>query len=216
MIKRILLILIGALLLAIVIYLGWLASTTSSLVIWFGVASAILAPAGFALIGFALKSGENELLIKLSKVPEIQQLIEKAQTQEEKIKALEGERAHLEEVVKFEALRSTLLERKTSLERDGVLLLESLDSIEIQLEKIEVEVEASPDKDIIQKLRERIRLRQRGDIIMEFGSASIVVNTNRLQSLPGGHIIIVYIKAISEVVNLLDRFNKKLLTRRSS
>jgi len=72
MLKRIVIIFVGIALLGAVIYLGWLASSNASLVIWFGVASAILAPAGFALIGFALRAGENELLTNLSKVPEIQ------------------------------------------------------------------------------------------------------------------------------------------------
>ena len=118
MFKRIGLIALGFTALSAVGYLGWLASSDASLVVWFGLASAILVPGAFALIGYAVKSGENELLKKLSKVPELQQLIEKAQSQEEKIKALETERKHLEEVVKFEAMRDSLIERKSSIENE--------------------------------------------------------------------------------------------------
>lgn len=199
-----------------VVYLGWLASITPSLVIWFGVAAAILAPAGFAFIGVALRAGENELLKKLSKVPELQQLIEKAQNQEEKIKALETEREHLEEVVKFEALRSLLLERKSTLESEGVKLLEALDSIEEQLKTIEVEVESSPDRVIIEKLRERIRSRQRGDILIEFHSSSFAIHTDKVRGLPGGDILIVYVRMFSELLKGLKMLEKALLTRRSS
>jgi len=216
MLKRIVIIIIGLALISSVVYLGWLASTTPTLVIWFGVAAAILAPAGFAFIGFALRSGENELLQKLSKVPELQQLIEKAQNQEEKIKALENEREHLEEVVKFEALRSSLLERQSTLENQGVKLLEALYSVEEQLKSIEVEVESRPDREIIEKLRERIQSSQRGDILIEFGTTSFAINTNKLRELPGGDILIVYARVISDILNAIKKVQKALLTRRSS
>ena len=216
MLKRIAIILVGIALLGAVVYLGWLASRNATLVIWFGVSSAILAPAGFALIGFALREGENDLLMKLSKVPEIQQLIEKAQNQEEIIRALESERKHLEAVVKFEALRTTLIEQKNSLEADAVRILESMASVDDQLERMEADVEDHPDKEVIKKLRERIRSRQRGDIIIEVGSTSISFNTIKLQGLPGGRILSVYINAIAELFELLMRLENALLTRRFS
>jgi len=129
---------------------------------------------------------------------------------------LENERKHLDEVVKFEALRWTLVERKASLETEAVRILDSLESVDVQLEQIESDVEASPDKEAIQKLRERIRSRQRGDIIIEIGSRRVAFNINELQGLPGGYILAVYINAIARVLELLKKVEKALLTRRSS
>jgi hypothetical protein len=209
MLKRIGTLFFGLALLGSVIYLGWLASITPSLVIWFGVASAILAPAGFALIGFSLRAGENELLKKLSKVSELQELIEKAQNQEEKIKALETERKHLEEVVKFEALRSSLLERKLAIEQSAVALFESLEAVDEQLNGIEVAVKSSPNRDVLENLRERVRSSQRGDIEIQFGVTGFVINTKTLQSLPGGDILLVYIRGIRELLKGINKIGKR-------
>ncbi|MFY4765019.1 hypothetical protein ACOTVR_02115 [Aliarcobacter butzleri] len=82
---KIILILLGLLLFFIVIYLGILSSANSAYVIWFGLSSALLAPAGFTLITLAFRNNNDKLLQQLSKVPEISVLIEKAQTQEERI-----------------------------------------------------------------------------------------------------------------------------------
>ncbi|MFL6230441.1 MAG: hypothetical protein ACJ741_16845 [Pyrinomonadaceae bacterium] len=123
MIKRILTFLFGAGLIAVVVYLGLKARNDQSLVIWFGLAAAILVPSGFAAIGYAFTVTNRQVLERLSKVPEIERLITEARSQEEKIKLLEQERSRLAEIVELEARKQSLIFRKESLEQDGVRLL---------------------------------------------------------------------------------------------
>ena len=95
MILHTILTIVGFILIACVVYLGYLTLFNPGLVPWFGIASAVLAPSGFALIAFTLSSGDRLAIRRLPKVPESQKLIEKATTQEEKLKALQAERSDL-------------------------------------------------------------------------------------------------------------------------
>jgi hypothetical protein len=101
--KRILTLLIGLGLLGVVVYLGLIARSDQSYVVWFGIAAAILAPTGLAAIGYSLSAGNRQVLERFSKVPEIERLIGEAKSQEEKIRLLEQERARLIEIVELEA-----------------------------------------------------------------------------------------------------------------
>jgi len=58
-------------LLAGIVYLGILSGRDAKYVVWFGIASAIVAPIGLTLFGYAFRSGERNLIQRLSKVPEI-------------------------------------------------------------------------------------------------------------------------------------------------
>src|SRR5690606_18307120 len=113
----------GIIFIASVVYLGYLTVSNPGLVPWFGIASAVLAPSGFALIGSALSSGDRLAIRRRSKVPEIQELIEKATTQEEKLKALQAERADLLQVIEYEAQTQALQSRRSSFESDAVRIL---------------------------------------------------------------------------------------------
>jgi hypothetical protein len=71
------------------VWLGLKTTSDAAFVVWFGLASAILAPTGIAMIGYAITGGQREVLQRLSKVPEIDKLISEAKTQEERIRLLE-------------------------------------------------------------------------------------------------------------------------------
>lgn len=210
MIKRILLVGAGIGLLVVVALIGYRAVQNSSLVVWFGLASALLAPAGFALIGYGFKSSNDELLRKLSKIPELQDLIEKAQSQEEKIKVLEEERDHLEQVIRFEAQRQSLVERREVLEREALRVLEELDATDTNIKVLLDEESASSNREIIETLREKVRVAQSGDIVLAFGSKHFAVNTNKLMLAPGGEVLVVYFRILREVLKIVQkilRFN---------
>ena len=89
-------------LLAGVVHLGILSGRDNSFVVWFGIASAIVAPIGLALFGYALSPADRDLVQRLAKVPEIERLVEQAKTQEEKVRALEAEEARLAEVIRLD------------------------------------------------------------------------------------------------------------------
>jgi hypothetical protein len=85
MLKKLFFVIIGVLLIAVVVSLGIKAAQDSFYVTWFGIASAILAPLAFAIIGYGFKMDERQLFQQLSKVPEIDKFIKEASTQEERI-----------------------------------------------------------------------------------------------------------------------------------
>lgn len=86
MIKRIIFIALAVTLLSCVIVLGFNASRDSRYVIWFGLAAAILAPLALMVFGQALKSNDRALLAQLTKVPQVRELMEKAKSEEERIR----------------------------------------------------------------------------------------------------------------------------------
>src|SRR5258705_3148862 len=98
MLKRILLFLLGTGLIVSVVWLGFQSMKNQSLIVWFGLASAILAPIGLAAVGYSLTGGNRQVLERLSKVSEIERLITAAETQEQKIAGLERERARVLEL----------------------------------------------------------------------------------------------------------------------
>lgn len=92
----------GTSLIGATIYLGILSGKDGKFVPLFGICAAIVAPIGLTLLGSAFSQSEGEIIQQLAKVPEIEQLIAKAKNQEEKIKVLEAQRNHLDEIVKLE------------------------------------------------------------------------------------------------------------------
>src|SRR5215210_2747906 len=183
-IRRITVFAMGAILLAGVVWLGLKSTSDTTFVVWFGLASAILAPTGIAMIGYAITGGQREVLQRLSKVPEIDKLISEAKTQEERIQLLEEERSRVLEAVQLETRRQTLLTRKASLEDEGIRVLEALEAVEDELRSLEVDIEASTVKEEIQRLNERLRARQRGDIVVRLGDTYVEVSRDLVRSLP--------------------------------
>ncbi|AFY37488.1 hypothetical protein Lepto7376_1120 [[Leptolyngbya] sp. PCC 7376] len=77
----------------------------------FGISAAIVAPIGLTLLGYTISRDDSEMINNLSKVPEIEKLINQAKTEEEKIQVLEEERAKLTEIIRIEARRQATLDR---------------------------------------------------------------------------------------------------------
>lgn len=164
--KKTIYIAIGLLLIGIVVYLGIKTTENTSLVVWFGLASAIVVPIGLAMIGYGFRTDELKLFQELSKVPEIGQLIEKAKTQEEQISLLEHERNRLSEIIKIEARRLTLLSTKDRIEFDINKILKEYNATAEELKLIDEKIEESPAVVEMKKIQERINERTRGRIIV--------------------------------------------------
>lgn len=205
MLKRIALILLGVALLGLVVYLGFQSVTDSVLLVWFGLASAIGAPAGIAAIGAAFKPAPNEILERLAKIPEIEKLINEAKSQEEKIRALESEREQLSELVRFESLRQSLLARKKLIEHEGVRLLTSLDDIEEELIHLGIQVEASGLTQQLESLRNRVSLQDRDSMTFYFAGRRYVINVRALRSNPLGDVLLGYLFIFQQLSRLINR-----------
>lgn len=160
--KRVVAFTAGVLSVAIVIRLGFLSVQDPGYVLWFGLAAALVAPIGLGLLSYALFGTDKVPAERLSKVPEIAELIERADTEEERLRLLEIEKQRLEEFVRYEAERMTLESRKASWEDSAQRVLSDLNDIEVELDRIA----AAPSSNIVSKqvrqLRDRLQGRSQG------------------------------------------------------
>jgi len=212
MIKRIFLLLFGAGLIASVVWLGLKTRDDPSLVIWFGLASAILTPLGFAAIGYALSASNRQVLERLSRVPQIADLIAAAKTQEEKIHLLEQERSRLLEVVQYEARKQSLDTRKGSLERDAVRILGELEAIDAELS--DLKIDSTPVTEEIQRLQARLHARQKGDLVFRIGSYDFILEREMFLSIPFvGGVVFNYFESLVIMNKKLQEFTDRLFSR---
>lgn len=184
MIKRFVSLIIGLMLVGLVIWLGSLATNDGRFVLWFGLASAILAPIGLGLLRFSVLRSDRRAFESLAKVPEIRTLIGQAKSEEQRIQILELERDRLETAVRLEAERLTLQYRKDTLEKDALLLLAELENIDSLSEGLDLKESTSTASDEIQRLRQRLRARTRGDIVFRLNGKEIIIPRVYIPTLP--------------------------------
>ena len=182
MAKRILAFIFGCVLIALLLMLGKNSADqpTGNSVMWFGLASALLAPMGLGLLGYAILGSDRDQISKLTKVTEIEQLIDKAETEEEKLKRLQEERSILDTIIRFEVDRRTLEVRKKILEKTAEDILKELEIIDQQLIELGSKVEQGVTGEQIKKLRDRIDAIANDDVIFRFGTKQFIIKKSSL------------------------------------
>jgi hypothetical protein len=173
-------------LLAAVVWLGIRSGKDPRFVIWFGIASAIVAPVGLSLFSYVISRPNSDLVQRLASVPEIQGLMAKAQTQEEKIRVLEQEHSKLVEVIRVESQRLAAKERIETLEREGVRIIQELDALDAEVRSLDGTVRGSVAREEIGRLRDRVKARERGDVILRLGSRVYRVDRDIIKAMPMG------------------------------
>jgi hypothetical protein len=170
------------------VYLGISSGKDNRFIVWFGIASATAtaAPVGLALFSYAISRSNGEIIQQLAKVPEIEKLISQAKTQEEKIQVLEKERSRLAEIIKIESRRQSALDRINSLEHDAVRILTELENLDRELILIDEQIGVSSISEEIRLLRERVKAREDGDVILRLGSKVYRINRDIIKALPFG------------------------------
>lgn len=168
------------------VYLGFQSVKDNRFVIRFGLASAIAAPVGLNLFTYAFRRSDREIIQQLAKVPELERLMQQAKTEEEKIQVLEAERSRLAEIVKIESRRQAALDRINSLEGDAVRILAELENLDSELILIDEQVGESAISEEIRRLRERIKAREDGDVILRLGSRVYRIDRDIIEALPFG------------------------------
>ena len=166
MVKKLGFVVLGLLMLTAVVLLGFQTTRNTSYVVWFGLASVVLAPFALNVIVHASKMDDQLLFRQLLKVPQIDTLIQQARTQEEEIRLLEMERERLSEVIQVEARRQTLIAQLGSLEKRMAEALTEHKAVTDELELIGVTIEASPVLKEARRLQERIKARKKGRVIV--------------------------------------------------
>ena len=109
--KRVISAILGVILIGIVIFLGIKTEDGNIYIILFGLSSALVAPVGISALGYSIRK-EDKTLKKLAMVPEIDNLIERAETEQEKIKRLKREKNELLNYIRNDTKRIALVERK--------------------------------------------------------------------------------------------------------
>jgi hypothetical protein len=177
---------LGIFLIGATILLGIHSGKDSRFVVWFGLASAIAAPLGLAQLASIFNRWDSEIITRLAKVPEIEKLMNEARTQEEKIQLLEEERLRLADIVRFESRRQAILDRIDSLERDATRILDELAFLDREVVIFDENVGKSPASSEIRQLRERVKARNDGDVIIRLGARSYRIDRDIVKALPFG------------------------------
>ena len=197
---------------ALVIWLGFHASEDNSFILWFGLASALVAPVGLGLVGYAFFGSDREDLQMLAKVPEIRELMEKAESEEERIHILEKEREQLDIIVRYEAEKMALESRKRSLEVDAVRILNELDSIDEQSRELDLIPSSDAIVEEIQRLRDRLEANLKGDIVIRFRKGDFIIRRSYVDQFPYfGDMLYQSLKTFS---NIQQRTYRKRITKK--
>jgi hypothetical protein len=134
------------------------------------------------LVGF--RAGEARVLRDLSRVPEIQTLVDEATTQQELVHALEQERLRLDEIVGLEARRQTIGARRDLLLDDASRIVEQLRALDSEAASLRIDVQSSAALPAIQDLQLRLNARQRGDLVLRFGNRAVIVPRSAIRGIP--------------------------------
>lgn len=88
------------------------------------------------------------------------------------------------EIVKLESRRQAALDRIDSLERDAVRILAELESLDRELILIDEQVGESAISEEIRCLRERVKAREDGDIILRIGPTAYRIDRDIIEAFP--------------------------------
>lgn len=183
-------------------------NSSTLLVALFGIGSAIVAPVALSLIGYTFSSKDKGVLQELSKVPEIERLISQAKSQEEKLRLLQQQQSRLAEIVRLEARKQTLASRRSDLEEQAIRILRELEAIEQEGANLQLDLDASTVTNEIEELRERIQARLRGDLIINIGGYSFVLDKNLIGTLPMGSVTQNILSLFESLFESLNRTNR--------
>ena len=203
--KRIVLIFGGLFCIGITLLFGWLAISNNKFVIIFGIVSAFLVPIGMSLLNNAIKRNDNLVFEKISKIPDIESLIEKAKTQEEKVAALKKERKDLAKIIQLETQRELITSRITNLKNESETLIASFTSLDKELKKLDREVEINDLKEQIDELRERVSSVNDNEIVFyTYDLSPRRFDKNKLALHFGGEIAIGFLLFLKGFENFIN------------
>jgi hypothetical protein len=74
--------LIGLILISVIVYFGYYTVSHPGFVVWFGVITAVVSPLAFEFLLIPFRSKDSRILKELSKVPQVQNLLQSAKDSE--------------------------------------------------------------------------------------------------------------------------------------
>uniref|UniRef100_UPI0040282E08 hypothetical protein n=1 Tax=Agathobacter sp. TaxID=2021311 RepID=UPI0040282E08 len=207
--KRVISAILGIGLIGVVVFLGIKSGSDSIFVIPFGIASALIAPIGISALGYSVKK-EDLTLKKLALVPEIDDLIEKAETEAEKIKRLKKEKAELLRFIQKDTKRIALVEKSKILEADIHRNIDEYEKVMLELAEIEGE---KPD---LQGMSSEIRkfYTNKTEIgFTIFGDRYVVDSIGDFYNLPAAIIVNSINKLVMSLMNMIQNVIDYIVNR---
>lgn len=210
--KRVISAFLGIILIAIVVYLAIKSGSDNRYIVPFGLASALVAPIGISALGYSIKK-DDITLKKLAMVPEIDELIMKAKSEEEKIEKLKRDKEQLLLYIKNETRKSAKAERKKVLEEDVRRILKEYKKVNEELESLgkkpDIELESEEMRELY-KLISVVRTKNDGEVTLSFGGMNYVIHSlYDLYNLPA----IILIDQTDRILNQFFKILVKIITR---
>ena len=204
--KRIISAIIGLVFVGIVIFLGVNSGTDSRFIIPFGLASALIAPLGISALGYSIRK-EDPTLKRLALVPEIDNLIEKAETESQKIKRLKREKEELLTYIRTDTKRIALLERKKLLELDIQRSYEEYEKVSAEL--MALVGETLDMQEMSGEIKEVIADKSEASLTI-FGEKYVVKNIYDFYNLPAiiitngiNRLIVTFVIGLQKLINVI-------------
>ena len=160
----------------------------------------------FFLLQRAYSIKSEEVIEKLSLVPEIKDLVSVANKKNEEIDNLEREKKVLEQIVEFSATKHYLSKRYNELERRLENTYDELILVKKEIEDIDINIENEGKLTIkkIEEIEKFIKYRERGDLIFHIGKRRFAVPRELFDNYPFG----VFALPILSILDLFKIFEK--------
>jgi vacuolar-type H+-ATPase subunit I/STV1 len=173
---------------------------------------AILGGAFFFFLQRAYSIKSEEVIKKLSLVPEIENLVTEARDKNKEVDKLKRERERLEHIVEISAGRYYLTKRYRELENRLKSTYDELVLLKKEIADLNIGIDGSLTKEKIEKIEEFIRHRERGDLIVHIGKRRFAIPRELFDFYPlgGFGLITLYISKLSEVIKKMLKKEKRL------
>jgi len=193
---------LGALLVGLIAYLGYYTTTHSNFVIWFGVITALLAPLSFEFLLYPFRSKDKKLIKELSKVPQIENLIQEAKDSEAKVLLLEKQQKDLDKLISYESKRRTLLAERQIWILQAEESLKAIGKLDENIELLTSEKQNLPEH--LKSLQENIKKIETEDISFTISGKNFTLKKKSFDSFP------LYGKLLFEIIKLFERLFAKI------
>jgi hypothetical protein len=194
----------GLLLVAGIIYSGYYTITNSNFIVWFGIITAIVSPFAFECLITPFKSKDKKIMKELSKVPQIEQLIQNAKDNESKITLLEKQIRELDKLISYESQKKTLEAKRAIYILQGKESLSKINEINENLELLTETKQSLPDE--LKSLMKVIEEIESTDVIYQIRGKRLIFKQKYFSWFPFyGNLLFEIIRDGKRIMNKIDK-----------
>jgi hypothetical protein len=121
---------------------------------------------------------QKQRIEKLYKVGDISELIDEAETMEEKVRLLNEERHRLGEIIRTEAYRQALIQRRETLLSEANRILSDYQALEDEFKSVNLDIASEETMRELEDLRERLGARKKNLVIFFWGNRQYILDTS--------------------------------------